>query len=92
MEGRQRRVDRGHARTRDLHRRRAKLPPMLATTILLPKYSLPPSTSALILLAIEPNTTSAQIPIVMPEIVSTVRSLRRHRFRRSFIVPPKGWL
>ena len=50
------------------------------TTILSPKYWLPPATSELILLAIEPKTTSAQIPIVMPEIVSTVRSFRRHRF------------
>ena len=69
-----------------------KLPPDASlTTILSPKYRLPPSTSALILLAIEPKTTSAQMPMVMPEIVRTVRSLRRDRFRSSFIVPP-GWL
>src|SRR5207245_9664620 len=67
-----------------------KLPPPEAseTTILSPKYSSPPATRALILLAIDPNTTSAQIPMVMPEIVSTVRSFRRVRVRRSFIVRP----
>ena len=47
------------------------------TRILPAKYSLPPATSELILLAIELKTTSAQIPIVMPRIVSVVRSLRR---------------
>ena len=54
--------------------------PMLEASVtrtLPAKYWLPPSTRALILLAMELNTTSAQMPMVMPRMVSVVRSLRR---------------
>src|SRR5450759_1400041 len=39
------------------------------------------ATIELILLAIEPNTTRAQMPIVMPVTVRAVRSRRRARLR-----------
>ena len=44
--------------------------------------------SALILLAIELKTTSAQIPMTMPRMVSVVRSFRRESSRRRRMMPP----
>ena len=52
------------------------------TTILSAKYSLPMPTRPLIWLASELNTTSAQMPMVMPVMVRLVRSLRRESSRR----------
>ncbi len=52
------------------------------TTILSAKYSLPMPTRLLIWLASELNTTSAQMPMVMPVMVRLVRSLRRESSRR----------
>ncbi len=47
-------------------------------------------TRLLIWLAIELNTTSAQMPMVMPLMVNVVRSLRRDssRSRRMVRIPP----
>jgi hypothetical protein len=47
-----------------------------------PKYLTPPSIRALKCSAIAPIVVRAKIPITIPEIVRTLRSLRRARFRK----------